>query len=110
MLFMPCADALANAFIQFGQVNAPPVHTSPFGHACTEPPQFFRSVPMLTSQPSFGSPLQSEKPIEQLWSTHTPAVQASTPFGGFLHELPQLPQLAASMSVLVSQPSIGSPL
>ena len=63
-------------------------------------PQLFRSVCVLTSQPSLAMPLQSAKPGLQI-PPQTPLVHVTVPLGKAGQTLPQLPQLLGSVCTLV---------
>src|SRR5207247_4955162 len=67
--------------------------------AAPQPPQFLVLVPMLTSQPFFGSASQSRKVPLQLLTTQAPMLQPGVPLSA-VQALPQPPQ--APLSVLVS--------
>lgn len=73
-----------------------------------QPPQFAASESELTSQPSFGSPLQSAQPGLQLAIAHTPFEHSGLAFGGVQAAL-QAPQLSVSTFLLVSHPFVASP-
>ena len=106
--FTQFAEALGNAFWQFGQVHAPPMHTCPCGQTLPHAPQFFPSVAIVDSQPSIATWLQSAYP-----GLHEPRMQLplehwAAACGRFPQETPQSPQLVGSEETEVSQPSIGS--
>src|SRR5579872_2211220 len=93
-------------------VHVPPLHAGvlfPTLHALPHPPQLFGSVPVLSSQPSAGFPLQSPKPALHVPTVHVPPLQPGVSFCTG-HDLPHPPQLAGSAFVLSSQPSWGLPL
>jgi hypothetical protein len=71
--------------------QAPPEHESPKGHVLPHAPQLFGSSPMLVSQPSATTWLQSAKPDVQR-SAQPPPLHVGTAFGKGPHVLPQAPQ------------------
>ena len=77
-------------------------------HALLQAEQFPGSESVLTSQPSFGSPLQSAQPALQLATAHAPFEQIGTAFAG-AQTAPQAPQLATSRFLFASHPVSGSP-
>jgi hypothetical protein len=85
----------------------PPAHdgTPLFAlHAAPQPPQFAALVLTLTSQPFAWMPSQSAKPALHEPTTQLPFEQAAVAFGT-LQTRPHIPQLAAAVLRLVSQPS-----
>src|SRR5258708_7181600 len=81
----------------------PPAQAWPLGHLVPQTPQLLASVPVLISQPSPATLLQSAKPALQT-TVQTPAAQVGVVLAR-LQTLPQPPQLAMSVWVPVSQPS-----
>ena len=90
------------------------------GHTLPQAPQFFASVPVLISQPSFVLLLQSAKPARHLSNTHWLLMHLLIAPGMLqfwqVHELlmqtrplpqamPQPPQFFTSVPVATSQPS-----
>ena len=73
--------------LQAGSNGAPWIAGQVVPHA----PQLAASVLVFTSQPSFGSPLQSSKGGVQLSTLHTPPAHAATAFGSE-HGVAQSPQ------------------
>jgi hypothetical protein len=80
--------------------QVPPEQESPGGQALPHPPQFFGSLPVLVSQPSATTWLQSPKPGEHPRSAQPPPLHVGTACGKGPHVLPQPPQ--SEGSVLVS--------
>ncbi len=62
---------------------------------------------MSTSQPLAALPSQSAKPALQVYAQR-PAAHSTALLARAAHAVPQAPQLRASVSVLVSQPLVGS--
>jgi len=89
-------------------LHVPPEQTWPAAQALPHTPQLALSVRVLTSQPSEGLALQSAKPVAQAAIAQPPAVQVAVALGR-AHILPQAPQLATLVWVLVSQPLAGLP-
>ena len=80
-------------------LQAPPTQlAAPFAwlHAAPQPPQLLASVPVFCSQPLFGLPSQSVKPLEQL-GAHSSPTHAVVPFM-FVHTTPQPPQFEVVFS------------
>ena len=79
-------------------------------HERPQVPQLAALVPSVVSQPSSGplpsSALQSADPELQVGS-HSPPLQLVAEAPALLHERPQVPQLAAVVPRVVSQPSSG---
>src|SRR5262249_12649602 len=73
------------------------------GHMLLHAPQLAGSYCNPASQPSPIMPLQSAKPALHLVKPHWPFRHWGCAFGK-LHAMPHLPQLVASMAVLISQP------
>ena len=69
-------------------------------------PQLFRLLVRFTSQPSPAALLQFPKPALQAAIAHMPAAHIGVPLGA-KHGMPQPPQLATEVRVLISQPSMG---
>jgi hypothetical protein len=94
--------------------HAPPAHVgTPWlvEHATPQPPQWFTLFVVLTSQPlpTFWS--QSPNPTAHISPTaHALAAQLAESPGGAGHTALHRPQCLDDVSVLVSQPSLGSPL
>jgi len=76
-------------------------------HMEPQPPQFARLVLVLTSHPSVGSLLQSEKPGLHESTAQAPLTHAAVPLAT-LQTFPQAPQLLALVLVLTSHPLAGS--
>jgi len=72
-----------------------------------QPPQLETPVFRFASQPLTALPSQFPKPELQV-GTHTPVVQTVDPFG-FVQEVPQVPQFAAVVLRLTSQPVDARP-
>src|SRR5207253_1026084 len=70
-------------------------------------PQWLTSLAMLTSQPSFGSPLQSANPASHATTLQTPPPHAGVAWGS-MQALPHIPQFFTSVLRLISQPSVTS--
>jgi hypothetical protein len=94
--------------------HAAMAHTSPThsgvplatAQATPQPPQLATSISMLISQPSTGLVLQSRKPGSHAAMAHTSPTHSGVPLAT-AQATPQPPQLATSMSALISQPSTG---
>jgi hypothetical protein len=90
--------------------HAPPVHVAvPFVELQTVPqaPQCVGDVLRLVSQPLFGLPSQSAKPVLQT-GVHTPLTHEVVPLP-FVHALPHVPQFAVVVCRFTSQPFEASP-
>jgi hypothetical protein len=72
-------------------------------------PQLRGSEPVLISQPSLATPLQSVQPGLQA-EPQTPPVQVRTECGGAVQSVVHVPQCSGSASRFASQPSAASPL
>jgi hypothetical protein len=86
-----------------------PAMQLPNEQALRQKPQWLGSVNVSTSHPLRGSRSQSARPPTQLVTAHTPATQPTVPFTAVGQAFPQAPQLRESVSLLVSQPFVGSP-
>jgi hypothetical protein len=102
---------LANPGSQLATTHMPPTQPAiPFATVQTSPhpPQFIGLFVVLTSHPSDSTPLQSWKPGRHAPIEHMPFVQVGVALG-VTQTLPHLPQLAALVDVLTSQPSLRLP-
>ena len=81
----------------------------PVGHTIPQPPQLRASTLVLISQPLATWPSQFAKPGLQVAIAHTPLTHAAVAFGK-VQTMPQPPQLAEPVKMLVSQPSARVPL
>ena len=88
--------------------QTPPEQTWPAGQPWPQVPQLALSVWVLTSQPLAATLSQLAKPVVQLATPQTPAVQLALALGS-AHAWPQAPQLAVLVWVLTSQPSEAVP-
>ena len=80
----------------------------PVRHSAPHSPQLFGSALGLASQPFDGSRSQSAKPMLHAAMTQVPLTHIMVALGA-LQAFPQLPQLFASLCMLVSQPFDGLP-
>jgi hypothetical protein len=90
--------------------HAPDVHVvDPFGfvHAVPQVPQLVALVLRLIWQPWFGLPPQTAYPALHD-GVHAPPVHEVVPFG-FVHVVPQVPQLPVLVLRLIWQPRLGLP-
>jgi hypothetical protein len=109
--FALCASQSENPVVHFTE-HAPSAQVAValfVEQAWPHPAQFAGSVSVFTSQPSSGLPLQSAYPCLHAPMAHEPFEQTAVAFAG-AQIAPQLPQLAVSRFLFVSQPSVGSPL
>src|SRR4051812_3953169 len=79
----------------------------PIAHLLPQAPQLLGSFPVLASQPSPNRPLQSLKPLLQVEMPHVPPRQIGVALATLPQGMPQPPQLARSLTMLVSQPLPG---
>jgi hypothetical protein len=64
-----------------GPTHSPPEQASPAGQTFPQAPQFWGSLPVLTSQPSETTPSQSAKPITQPPRAQAPEAQSGRALG-----------------------------
>jgi hypothetical protein len=77
-------------------------------HTCPQAPQLAALDRTSTSQPSVALPLQLPKPSAQAATVHAPIEQLGVAFGR-THAWLHMPQWAAVVARLVSQPLVGFP-
>ena len=78
--------------------HSPPEHVSPAAHAWPHVPQFSASLPVLVSQPSASTWLQSAKPALHEAMSHALAAHPGVACAYGPHAKPQLPQFSGSVA------------
>jgi hypothetical protein len=110
--FAACPSQFPKPASQNSTTHVPAEHPGvPFGvaHTTPQPPQFWTSALVGSSQPLLASLSQSLKPAEHM-NEHIPAEHAGSAFTGAEQALSHAPQFVAEVSRLASQPSITTPL
>jgi hypothetical protein len=100
---------LLQSIVPAGQlVHWLPLQLVPFGQTWPQLPQLFLSVDVLISQPLAALPSQLAIGALHTGCEHWPLTHVSVP-PVMLQACPQEPQLATSVSMLVSQPLLATP-
>lgn len=73
-------------------------------HAFPHAPQFEESATTDVSHPVSAAMSQSPKPALQEPIAHVPPTQLATPFVGFAHGFPHIPQFVTSVAVSTQPP------